>query len=185
MQPLPRQRRPRRPPVLREAAAPLPALALMLILPGCAGPPRSWAFTCPRAESTVTYDDGRTLTFTHTDPANTAICLAPESEGANAKASILSGDRHVEIGGSELGNFARAVDAHLDALPCPEEVLDLRGRGKAGDRQQREGREDWAPDHAVLPCFEPRQQSPAAARSPSPRVNRKRKPHTRSRKAVP
>jgi hypothetical protein len=61
-------------------AAPLAALAL--VLPGgCAGPPRTWSFACPRADSIVTYDDGRTLTFTRADPSNPAICLARGDRG--------------------------------------------------------------------------------------------------------
>mgnify|MGYP001085964606 CR=1 FL=1 len=52
------------------------ALAAALAVTGCAGPPRTWSFSCPRAGSTVTYDDGRTLKFTRAAPDNPAVCIA-------------------------------------------------------------------------------------------------------------
>ncbi len=74
-------RLPRRPAFGSASALAVLAGAALALLQGCAGPPRSWPFACPRPGSTVTYDDGRTLNFTQADPASPAICLARSQAG--------------------------------------------------------------------------------------------------------
>ncbi|WP_043362615.1 hypothetical protein [Belnapia sp. F-4-1] len=63
----------------------LPLLALALL--GCKTPTpqaeKDWIFACPEPESRVTEDDGRSLTFTGTDPADPSVCTArTASDGA-------------------------------------------------------------------------------------------------------
>ena len=57
----------------------LPLLALAALAACKSSVPqedKEWAFACPPREASVTYDDGRSLTFTGADPADANICLA-------------------------------------------------------------------------------------------------------------
>ncbi|MBL6454940.1 hypothetical protein JMJ55_06370 [Belnapia sp. T6] len=66
---------------------PLPLL-LGLALAGCKTPTpqteKAWVFACPEPGSRVTWDDGRSPTFTGTDPAEPGLCTA-EAGGTPVK----------------------------------------------------------------------------------------------------
>lgn len=68
----------------RRAAAPIGALLLLLGACKTAAPlaEKPWAFACPAPGTAVSYDDGRRLSFTGTDPADPNICLARTESGA-------------------------------------------------------------------------------------------------------
>lgn len=66
--------------LLRSCRSSWPVLWPVLALAACKTPSaqteKAWIFTCPEPASRVTYDTGRALTFTGTDPADPNICLA-------------------------------------------------------------------------------------------------------------
>ncbi|GGG42212.1 hypothetical protein GCM10010964_32130 [Caldovatus sediminis] len=84
--------------------APLVASALAAVVAaGCAGPPRTWAYACPRPGSTVTYDDGRTLSFARAAPDSPAVCIAEGPGGGEVRLihaiipeSAIEGRGHAE-----------------------------------------------------------------------------------------
>jgi hypothetical protein len=65
----------------------LPLIAFALL--GCKTPTpqaeKDWVFACPEAESRVTWDDGRSLTFTGTDPVDPAICTGRLAGGGTVR----------------------------------------------------------------------------------------------------
>ncbi|MBW8270403.1 hypothetical protein [Caldovatus aquaticus] len=112
------RRRPPSPPRRAGAAAPRVLLLLAAAGVGCAGPPRRWAFACPRPGSVVTYDDGRTLAFTGAAPDNPAVCLARADGGEEVRLvhavipdSPLEGRGHAEgmapLWPAQAGNAAQ------------------------------------------------------------------------------
>jgi hypothetical protein len=67
-----------------------PAAALLLLpLLGCKTPmtlgEKPWDFACPEPGTAVSYDDGRRLTFTGTDPADRNVCLARTATGGEVR----------------------------------------------------------------------------------------------------
>jgi hypothetical protein len=83
-------RRARGPAAPPAGVAPLLApLALLLLLAACKTPQtlgeKPWDFACPEPGTAVSYDDGRRLTFTGTDPADATICLARTAAGAEVR----------------------------------------------------------------------------------------------------
>ena len=74
----------------RRAAIALIALAVLLApLAGCKTAQtrgeKPWDFACPAAGTAVSYDDGRRLTFSGSDPADANVCLARTEAGAQVR----------------------------------------------------------------------------------------------------
>ncbi len=72
-------------PCLHHPAARALLVAAIAALAGCKGastpPEKTYAFRCPVQDASVTYDDGRSLTFQGATPDDPQICLARSGSG--------------------------------------------------------------------------------------------------------